>query len=455
MTTKRKTLPIMLALSMLVAAGTGCGNNNQSGGTTAAAATEAKATDAAPAETTAAPAETTAAPADNTSSDKKTITVWAPDAIVDLTQSKLDTWLAGQNDWNAKYDIKVSAMGEGDAATQLLTDVEAGADIFGFAQDQLARLVAAGALSKPGGMFLDNIKNNNDAGSIGAVTLNGDIYAYPETSDNGYFLYYDKSVVSDPSTLEGIIEQCGAAGKNFYMDIQSGWYDVAFFFGTGAQCYYEYDTEGNVTGAVCDYSGDKGLAAMKAMVNMVKSKGKGYDQSPDGAASLFNPEGGTAGALVSGTWDAATVKDFLGDNYAAVKLPTFTVDGKSYQMSGFGGFKLVGVKPQTDSDKLTFCHLVADYLTSEEMQLARFEANGWGPSNKNAQQSSGVQSDAALAALADQLQYCPGQGQYPNAYWDLTKAFGTDINSGKYNDADDAALTAALKDLEDSIKAAK
>ena len=89
------------------------------------------------------------------------------------------------------------------------------------------------------------------------------------------------------------------------------------------------------------------------------------------------------------------------------------------------------------------------------MQLARFDANGWGPSNKNAQQSAGVQSDAALAALADQLQYCPGQGQYPNAYWDLTKAFGTDINSGMYNDADDAALTAALKELEDSIKAAK
>ena len=451
MTTKRKALPIILALSMLVTAGAGCGNNAQAGGTTAAPADTA----AAPADTAAAPADTAAAPADNTSSDKKTVTVWAPDAIVDLTQSKLNDWLAGQNDWNAKYDIKVSAMGEGDAATQLLTDVEAGADIFGFAQDQLARLVAAGALSKPGGVFLDNVKNNNDAGSVGAVTLNGEIYAYPETSDNGYFLYYDKSVVTDPSTLEGIIEQCAAAGKNLYMDIQSGWYNVAFFFGTGAECYYEYDTEGNVTGAVCDYSGEKGLAAMKAIVNMAKNKGKGYDQCPDGAASLFNPDGGTAGALVSGTWDASTVKEFLGDNYGAVKMPTFTVDGKTYQMSGFGGFKLVGVKPQTDSDKLTFCHLVADYLTSEEMQLARFDANGWGPSNKNAQQSSGVQSDAALAALADQLQYCPGQGQYPNAYWDLTKAFGTDINSGMYNDADDATLTAALKELEDAIKAAK
>ena len=452
MKTAKKTLPIMLALSLIATAGA-CGNSGSSsaGTTTTAAQAEAKTDAAAPAETTAAPAA-----ADSTASgDKQTITVWAPEEVVEFTQGKLNDWLAGQADWNGKYSITVSAMGEGDATTQMLTDVEAGADVFGFAQDQLARLVAAGALSKPGGTFLSHVTENNDAGSVGAVTLNGDIYAYPETSDNGYFLYYDKSVVTDPSTLEGIIEQCGAAGKNFYMDIQSGWYDVAFFFGTGAQCYYDYDTEGLVTGCTCDYSSDKGLAAMKAMVEMAKSKGKGYEQTPDGAAALFNPDGGTAGALVSGTWDYATVKDFLGDNFGAAKMPTFTVDGQTYQMSGFGGFKLVGVKPQTDSDKLTFCHLVADYITSEEMQLARFEEKGWGPSNLNAQKSDAVQANEALAALAEQLAFCPGQGQYPGAYWDLTTAFGTDINSGKYADADDATLTAALKELEDAIKAAK
>ena len=124
-------------------------------------------------------------------------------------------------------------------------------------------------------------------------------------------------------------------------------------------------------------------------------------------------------------------------------------------MSGFGGFKLVGVKPQTDSDKLTFCHLVADYLTGEEMQQARFDAKGWGPSNKNVQASDAVKSNEALAALAEQLTFCPGQGQYPNAYWTLTEAFGTDINSGMYDTADDAALLAALADLEAGIKEAK
>ena len=390
------------------------------------------------------------------SGDKKQITVWMPDKVVDLTQNKINEWLAGQDDWKDKFTVVVTAMGEDDSANQLLTDVEAAADVYGFTQDSLSRLVAAGGLSKVNGVFKTHVTENNDSVSVNAVTLDGEIYGYPETSDNGFFLCYDKSVVTDTSTLESIISQCSAKGKNFYMDIQNGWYDVSFFFATGANCEYQYNTEGQLTGCTCDFSGDNGLKAMKAMINLAKSRGKGYEQCPDGgAAALFNPEGGTAGALVSGTWDYATVKDFLKGNFGASKMPTFNLDGTDYQMSGFSGFKLVGVKPQTDSDKLTFCHLVADFITSEEMQIARFEQNGWGPSNKNAQKSDAVKANEALTALAEQLTYCKAQGQYPAAFWDLLKAFGTDINNGKYTDADDATLEAALKELEDSLKAAK
>ncbi len=386
-------------------------------------------------------------------SNVQNITVWAPEDISALTQEKLNTWLAGQADFSGKYTITVSAMGEGEAATQMLTDVEAGADVYSFAQDQLARLVAAGALSAPGGTFLSNIQTNNDSGSVSAATLDGKVHAYPETSDNGYFLYYDKSVVTDPSTLEGILEQCKAAGKNMYMDILSGWYSVSFFFATGAECYYNYDTEGNVKEAVCDYNSDKGLKALKAMIAMTSHPN--FSQSTGSDAALFNPNGGTAGAVISGAWDSATISDLLGDNYGAAKLPTFTVDGTTYQMSGFGGFKLVGVKPQSDSDRLTFCHAVADYLTGEDMQTARFESNGWGPSNLKVQASDAVQSDPALAALAEQLEFCLAQGQYPNAYWTLLEAFGTDVDSGMYDTASDEELLKALADLEKSIKEAK
>ena len=458
MKTRTKSLAAVVAATLCITAFAGCSDNSNSGsgnagnGTTTTAATNA----AKAADTTAAdnntPADTTAA--QNTSSgDKTNITVWAPEALVEFTQGTLDTWLAGQADWNGKFGITVSAMGEGDAATQLLTDVEAGADVFAFAQDQLARLVAAGALSKPGGVFLEHVTQNNDAGAVSAVTLNGDVYAYPETSDNGYFLFYDKSVVTDPSTLDGVLEQCGAAGKKMYMDLQSGWYDTAFFFGTGAQCFYSLDSDGNIVDCTCDYDSDKGLSAFKTMIALASNPN--FSQSTGSDAALFDPNGGTAGAIVSGTWDAATISGFLGDNFGAAKLPTMTVDGAQVQMSGFGGFKLIGVKPQTDSEKLTFCHLVADYLTSEDVQKARFDTAKFGPSNLNAQQSDAVKADAALAALAEQLNFTIAQGQYPNDYWSLTEGFGTKINMGEYNGLDDDALMAALKDLADSIRAAR
>ncbi|MBR6874354.1 MAG: extracellular solute-binding protein [Ruminococcus sp.] len=450
----KRLLSTVLSISMLsTIALTGCGDSSSSS-TGGSSSTESKAADA----KTADGGESKAAEESKSdgdakpSGDAKSITVWAPEEISALTQEKIDAWLP-TSDWAGQYTVTVSSMGEGEAATQMLTDVEAGADVFGFAQDQLARLVAAGALSAPGGIFLDNVNNNNDAGSIGAATLDGKVYAYPETSDNGFFMFYDKSVVTDPSTLEGVLKQCGDAGKKFYMDLQSGWYNVAFFFATGAKCSYNYDTAGQVTSADCDYTSDAGLKAMKAMVKLAADPA--YSEGDKAYAAQFDKNGGNAGAIVSGTWDSATVKDLLGDNYGAAKLPTFNVDGTDYQMSGFGGFKLIGVKPQTDSDKLTFCHALADFLTSEEVQMARFEANGWGPSNKNAQASDKVQSDPALAALAAQLVYCPPQGQYPNAYWTLTEAFGTDITSGKYEKASDDDLKKALADLEQGIKDAK
>ena len=67
-------------------------------------------------------------------------------------------------------------------------------------------------------------------------------------------------------------------------------------------------------------------------------------------------------AIVDGVWDSATVQAAFGDNFAAAKLPTFTVDGTSYQLSGFGGFKMLGVKPQIDEAKLAACDALALYL---------------------------------------------------------------------------------------------
>ena len=369
------------------------------------------------------------------------IKVWVADNVVDFTNEQIKAFQDAHPEFSG-YTFTVEAVGEGDAAGNMITDVEAGADIYAFAQDQIARLVTAGALEVVEDSNAEAVKAQNDAGAVGAATVGGTLYAYPLTSDNGYFLYYDKSVVTDPSTLEGIIADCEAAGKNFYFEINSGWYQTAFFFGAGAELTYDTDDSGNFTKCNSTYASDAGVVALKKIAEVASSKAFQNGSAISNATNV--------GAIVDGTWDAQAAKDLFGDNYACAKLPTFEgADGKTYQMSGFGGFKLLGVKPQEDDLKLAVCDALAAFLSSEEVQLARYNAVGWGPSNLNAQKSDAVQADEALSALADQLQYTIPQGQYPGDYWSLATSLGDSVISGEIKaDASDDDFMKALTDFQ-------
>ena len=313
------------------------------------------------------------------------IKVWVADNVTDFTNEQIEAFKEANPDF-AGYDYVVEPVGEGDAAGNMITDVEAGADIFGFAQDQISRLVSAGAL-------ID-------------------------------------------------VADCEAAGKNFYMEINSGWYQTAFFFATGAQLTYETDDDGNFTACNAGYATDAGLVALKKMVEL-KASPAFQNGSAVGEAT-------NVAAIVDGTWDASAAQDLFGENYACAKLPTFEgADGKTYQMSGFGGFKLLGVKPQEDEDKLAACDALAAWLSGEEAQIARFEAVEWGPSNLAAQASDEVQANEALAALAEQLQYTIPQGQYPGDYWSLATSLGDSIISKELSvDSSDEDLMAALEKFQ-------
>ena len=372
-----------------------------------------------------------------------TIKIWVADAVVNFTQEQVDKFMEENPDF-ADYEVTIEPVGEGDAAGNMLTDVEAGPDIYVFAQDQIARLVAAGALEEVAPDNYEAVQSENSPGAVAAATVGDILYAYPITADNGYFLYYDKSVISDPSTLEGIVADCEAAGKNFYMEINSGWYQTAFFFGTGAELTYDTDNDGNFTACNVSYASDAGLVALKEMVELKSSPSFQNGSSADKTTKL--------GAIVDGTWDSTTVQDIFGDNYACAKLPTFEgSDGETYQLSGFGGFKLLGVKPQEDEAKLEACDALAAYLSSEEVQLARYEAVGWGPSNLNAAQSDVVMSDIALSALSEQLQYTIPQGQYPGDYWSLATSLGDSIITGELSpDSSDDDLAAALENFQNT-----
>ena len=424
----KKILALLLALCMIFALAA-CGQQ------------------AAPAEQPAAeaPAEAPAEPAAEAPAEEPaaagTLKIWVAEAVVDFTKEQVAAFMADHPEY-AGYTVSVEPVGEGDAASNMLMDVEAGADIFGFPQDQLARLVAADALIPLSDENAAIISEEKDAGSVAAATMAGTVYAYPLTSDNGYFLYYDKSVISDPSTLEGIIADCEAAGKSFYYDLRSGWYMPAFFFGAGCTLTYDTAEDGSFTACNVDYASEAGVGALKALIALHKSPAFVNGSSVSNATN--------AAAIVDGTWDADAAKELFGENYACAKLPTVEINGEPTQLGGFGGFKLLGVKPQTDETKLALCDDLALFLSSGDVQLARYNVVFWGPSNIAAKADPAVQADEALAALGAQLAFTVPQGQYPGDYWSLCEALGDDIIAGKYDTADDAALMEALQTFQDT-----
>lgn len=347
-----------------------------------------------------------------------------------------------------KLTAVVDGVGEGSAAGQMATDVESGADVYCFAQDQLARLVQAEALAPVSNEVKARLTANNDKGSVAASSVAGKMYAYPLTSDNGYFMYYDKSVVDEAhlGDVMAIMDDCKAAGKKFAFNIVgTGWYTASLFFGAGCHSSWTTNQAGFFTSVDDDFNSDKGLLAAKALHEITNHEAF-LDKSEAATFDAAIP----SAVVISGTWDSAVAKEKLGENFGAAELPSVTVDGTKFHLGSFSGNKLMGVKPQNGNpNKQAVCQLLAEYLTLGDQQLARFDEFGWGPSNVNAQKNEKIQNDPVLKAFAAQSAYATPQGQVNGAWWDIASALAKDIKDA----ADEAAMKAALKKYEDDIKA--
>ena len=349
--------------------------------------------------------------------------------------------------FEAKYpgiviNAQIEGVTEADAGSKVVNDVATAPDIFCFAQDQLARLVQAAALATPPSGIAKDIKESNDAGSVAAATVAGTLYAYPMTSDNGYYLYYDTSIISaeDADSLEAIIAACENSGKKFRFALENAWYTASFFFATGCKSNWTMNADGSDFNAVDDtFNSAEGLVAMKGMQKLAQSSC--YDSDAD----IFTD----AGAIVTGIWNAGAAAEHFGANLGATDLPSFTVDGKSYHLGSYTGNKLMGVKPQNDANKAAVLALLAQYLTGEECQAQRFASFEWGPSNKAAQASEAVQANESLAALAKQGEFGQPQGQIHGSWWDIAKVLGADAKAAK----SDADLQTALEEYKAAIDA--
>ena len=159
------------------------------------------------------------------------------------------------------YEFTYGVVGEADAKARYLEDPAAAADVFSYPDDQIIDLVNADALYEVTRNH-DAIVAANSVGSVNAASVGGVLYGYPMTADNGYFLYYDRSVVSDEDagSFDTLLAAAEKAGKKVQIDISNGWYLAGFFLGNG--CTLTLDENGN---QICDFNSEKGLQAAEAI----------------------------------------------------------------------------------------------------------------------------------------------------------------------------------------------
>lgn len=348
-----------------------------------------------------------------------TLRVWGAEEDSELLQSLFASFKTENPD--CKLEIVLEPMSEGDCKGQLLVNIAGAPDVFSFADDQLQALVASGVIDP---VTNESVKSANVEGSVQAATLNGTLYAYPMTADNGYFMYYDKSVFTDADlqTLDGMMQKAASVGKKVFIDMGAAWYLYSFFGNTGLDLGLNDDGISNFCTWNSAENSIKGVDVLQAMIDIAKNPG--FTPS-DGVVA--GAKDGTVCAGVSGVWDAAALAQIWGDNLGAVKLPTYTVAGQQVQMASFTGYKMIGVN--TYSKNKEWAHKLADYLTNEKSQIARFNMRALGPSNINASASEEVSKSPALQAVVAQSAYGKLQRVGGN-YWTPADDLGALAVSG-------------------------
>lgn len=367
------------------------------------------------------------------------LTLWGGAEDQKMLQSMVDDFKK-EHASEASFDIKLAVESETTCKETLLGDVEKGADVFAFPDDQLQALAASGVLQEI--RDADQVKQDNIKGAVEAASVNDRLFAYPMTADNGYFLYYNKKYFSgnDVKKLDTILAKAEKVHKKVTMDWTSAWYLYSFFGNTGLKAGVNEDGVTNY----CNWNSKKGkIKGIDVAQAMERIAGSSAFLNTTDDKFLKGVQNGSVIAGVSGVWNANAIDKAWGKNYGAVKLPTYTCAGKQVQMASFTGYKMVGVNAYSSDVK--WAMKLAEWITNQDNQTRRFAERGQGHSNIKASQSGDIEKSPAIQAVIAQSEYGCLQRVGGN-FWDPISSFGSSVANGTLSPKE------LQKELDDMVK---
>ena len=378
------------------------------------------------------------------SKDVVKISLWTDEKTAPILKEELENFKELHKE-EASFEFTVSVEGIGNCKDTVLSNPKGAADLFSFADDQLEDMYQSGVLlevTEHTDEVLDAI-GGADSGIAQTVLRDGKLYAYPETASNGYFLYYNKKYFSeeDVKTLDRILEVCKDNNRKFSMDFSDGWYIYSFFKGAGLDIYSNETGTANICNWNATDTEYTGVDVAKAMLDISAQESF---MTLDDIGFTTAVESGVVIAGVNGAWNFEVIEKTWGEDYAAAKLPTYTIRGDQKQMCSFLGYKLMGINANTKHPE--WCMKIAEYLTNEENILERCKLTGECPANEKAAADSEIQKSPVVKALAQQAEFGSCQS-VADPYWKASSKLGITLAAGNLGNRD-------LQELLDEAQAA-
>lgn len=315
--------------------------------------------------------------------------------------------------------------------------------------------------------YADKLKTTLSDTAYASATFNGELVGYAYTASNGYFTYYDSSleginaIVHDNKAgaivdnIEDWLKYCEDHGKKLAYNLKEAFYTVGALTTFGASFNVEYNRDGAVKKVTSDFASEKGMKAAKMMLKIMKSPALVYTQDAPGVNDVA--------FCVNGAWALSPDSEGNQSAYTAEKvktttLPNATEGEETKHIRSFAGTKLYGVNPSKssgNSERLNTLHGIANYLTSDDVQSARFDESQQAPSAKKVSAMDKVKSNAAVSALANQSADGLAQANLPGNIWSAPATFATWAYENASKTVTDDEIMTQLQQLDASVQASK
>lgn len=323
--------------------------------------------------------------------EKVRLMVWSPSEDQsknsgEWLQTCCEKFAEEHPEWDITFVYGVAD--EATAADSIAQDPEAGADVFMFANDTLTNMTDADALAKIGGKYREEIESTNSQEVLDSLIMDDYLYGVPFTT-NTWFMFYDKSVFSeeDVQNLDTMLEK----GKVSF-PFTNSWYLPAFYLGNGCTLF----GDGTDEEAGVDFGGENAVEVTDYLIDLINNPNFTVDADGSGIAGIRD---GSINAMFTGSWDAAAIREALGDNMGVKALPTYTLNGEEKQMLAYAGSKAIGVNPHSEYPVQAV--ELAIYLGSAEAQQLHYDLRSVVPCNTELLSSGDIASDELVKAQND------------------------------------------------------